>query len=115
MINKVIAQVKRFNEPVIACLGLAYKADIDDLRESPAVDIVAQLIQQTSDQILIVEPHVDNLPQKLSSTSSKLCTLEHALEHADIIVLLVDHSEFRTVDRERLNEKVIIDTKGVWR
>lgn len=115
VVDKVLEQANRFKAPSIACLGLSYKADIDDLRESPAVDIVQQLLARTSHTVLIVEPHVETLPEKLSAPTSELCHLSQALALADIIVLLVDHTEFKQVDRLLLHEKVIIDTKGVWR
>ncbi len=100
----------------IACLGLSYKADIDDLRESPAVEIVRALGENPGDGILVVEPHVDTLPVDLAGLSGvRLVNLDRALEEAAIVVLLVDHQPFRAIERSRLAGKVVIDTRGVWR
>ncbi|MET1033899.1 MAG: UDP-N-acetyl-D-mannosamine dehydrogenase [Arthrobacter sp.] len=100
----------------IAALGLAFKANIDDLRESPAVDIVARLAARYPDRrILTVEPHVDELPKQLAGLENVvLSTLDEALEAAPVVVLLVDHQQFRAVDRERLSGKGIVDTRGIW-
>lgn len=118
--NFVLAKIKekavRLKDPVIACLGLSYKADIDDLRESPAVTIVKHLAKEHQGRIMVVEPHINSLPADLSSFDCiELTNLETALKKADIVVLLVGHRVFRYVDRDLLNEKVVIDTLGVWR
>ena len=118
--HQIIARVRdrasRFSKPVIACLGLSYKADIDDLRESPAVEIVRDLSQERLGQILVVEPHVSELPPLLQNVDGiALTNLEQALQESDIILLLVGHRAFKNVDRSMLMEKVVIDTRGLWR
>jgi UDP-N-acetyl-D-mannosaminuronic acid dehydrogenase len=116
ILNKVKAAASRLRQPVIACLGLSYKADIDDLRESPALHIVEWLAQEKVGKLLIVEPNIHRLPESLTKTSHvRHVELEYALKAADIIVLLVDHRQFRRVDREILNAKIVIDTRGLWR
>ncbi|HEY9470070.1 MAG TPA: UDP binding domain-containing protein, partial [Propionibacteriaceae bacterium] len=107
----------RFKEPVIATLGLAFKPDIDDLRESPALEITKQLAQRMPHaKVLAVEPNVAELPKSLGAFDN--VTLEdtiEAIDAADVVVLLVDHREFKYVDRALIAEKAIIDTRGVWR
>ncbi|NQV55804.1 MAG: UDP-N-acetyl-D-mannosamine dehydrogenase [Rhodospirillales bacterium] len=99
----------------IVCLGLAYKADIDDLRESPAIDVVAELAKLTSRQILIVEPHIDVLPTELEDIDQlKLSELAAALQEAGTVVLLTDHSAFKDIDATQLTGKKIFDTRGYW-
>jgi UDP-N-acetyl-D-mannosaminuronic acid dehydrogenase len=116
VIDKVKSKADRFKQPSIACLGLAFKADIDDLRESPAVDIVATLAKEHAGEILAVEPHIQALPKKLAALGNVTLTdLDNALQKADIIVLLVNHRAFKGVDRVLLKEKVVIDTRGEWR
>jgi UDP-N-acetyl-D-mannosaminuronic acid dehydrogenase len=102
---------------VIACLGLAFKANIDDLRESPALEIVQRLAEQRSgNRLLVVEPYVDELPPALAAHSHlELVDLDVALSAADILVLLVDHIQFVSIDRGALANKVVIDTRGAWR
>lgn len=101
----------------IACLGLAFKANIDDLRESPSLEIVNQVVaKQLAQRIMVVEPYIDALPTGLSGRSEvELTDTEQALRDADVVVLLVDHLQFMSVDRDSLADKVVIDTRGSWR
>lgn len=113
----VIAQVheraERFRKPVIACLGLAFKADVDDLRESPALDIAQQLAETYGDNLLVCEPYISELPESLQGRA-KLTTAEDAITEADIVVLLVDHRPFKRLSRRVLDQRVVIDTRGCW-
>ncbi|SAK50350.1 nucleotide sugar dehydrogenase [Caballeronia pedi] len=113
VIERVERAAKRFKEPVIACLGLAFKANIDDLRESPAVEIVAALADKRSAGIVVVEPNISELPEKLRG-KVELRDLANAISVADIVVLLVEHREFKGLDSNRLQSKVLIDTRGVF-
>ncbi|MBR7945649.1 MULTISPECIES: UDP-N-acetyl-D-mannosamine dehydrogenase [Burkholderia] len=112
VVERVRHAASRFREPVIACLGLAFKADIDDLRESPAMKIVDALAGHVDATLLVVEPNVDALPASLDA-KARLCDLHTALAEADVIVVLVDHAPFRRMDPVRLQTKVVIDTRGV--
>lgn len=100
----------------IATLGLAFKADIDDLRESPALNITKRLAERFPDNpILAVEPNVDKLPGDFNGNENVvLMSTEDAIEQADIVVVLVDHKEFKDVNATQLKGKTIIDTKGLW-
>jgi UDP-N-acetyl-D-mannosaminuronic acid dehydrogenase len=109
VIDKVKAKADRFKKPVIGCLGLAFKANIDDLRESPALDITRKLVASGIGTVMACEPHVNGDFQEFP-----LYDLPHILRDADILVVLVDHDEFKTIDREPLKEKVVIDTRGIW-
>ncbi len=115
VINKVKKAVSRFKDPIVACLGLAFKADIDDLRSSPALDITVRLANELECKVLAVEPNIVGLPKALSDTEVQLTDLTNALEQADIILLLVDHREFKRVPAKSRSEKVVIDTRGIWR
>ncbi|PRY05230.1 UDP-N-acetyl-D-mannosamine dehydrogenase [Paraburkholderia sp. BL25I1N1] len=112
VIERVERAARRFKDPVIACLGLAFKANIDDLRESPAVEIADELAERFAGQVVVVEPNVRTLPALLDG-KVRLCELNEALLEADIIVILVDHAQFRRVDPVRFQAKVVIDTRGV--
>lgn len=92
----------------IAIYGLAFKPDIDDLRESPALEIACAIAHEKSNDLLIIEPNIDELPSKLSS--AKLVDIAVA-SSADIHLMLVDHREFR---ESRPPNGRIIDTRGVW-
>jgi UDP-N-acetyl-D-mannosaminuronic acid dehydrogenase len=116
--HHVVAKIKeaaaKSANPVIACLGLSYKPDVDDLRESPAVEIVKLVSEAGIGEILVVEPHIDKIPKNLSSLGITLCDFDVALERADILVLLVDHKSFLAMDNSRLQGRTVIDTRGVW-
>ena len=110
VIERVRAKAARFKEPVIACLGLTFKANIDDMRESPSLEIVQHLREAQIGEILACDPNVDS-----AKAPFPLTDLKTALQKADILLLLVDHEEFMDLDRELIKDKVVIDTKGVWR
>ena len=112
--HHVVAQVRaaaaRFPRPVVACLGLAFKANVDDLRESPAVEIARALAAGGLD-VLAVEPHVRALPAALAGRV-RLVGLEEALAAAEVVVLLVDHRAFGALKLADLAGKALIDTRG---
>jgi UDP-N-acetyl-D-mannosaminuronic acid dehydrogenase len=114
VVNKVKAHAAKFKAPKVACLGLAYKPDVDDLRESPAVQIVEQLAKENIAELLIVEPYINELPKRLVDLGLKLWDLEHACAEADILLLLVDHAAFLAIDHDLMANKIIVDTRGVW-
>ena len=102
--------------PAVACLGLAYKADTDDLRESPALEIVRLLADGMEGEILVVEPHVAAIPESLEGLAGvRMTDLDDAIARAQIVVLLADHQAFRSLDRSLLEGKAVIDTRGAWR
>jgi len=114
VINKIRKVAEEFKKPKIALLGLAFKADIDDLRESPAVGIAETVIQEALGDVLVVEPHIKELPAKLQADNVSFVSLGESLEQANIIVTLTDHSIFKQVKQSVLQEKVIIDARGIW-
>lgn len=93
----------------IACYGLAFKPDIDDLRESPALDIVRDLSREHRGSLLAVEPNIDTLPGGLGGAT--LVELKDALQTADAHVMLVDHKEFKAVAAPA---GLMVDARGVW-
>ena len=112
--HHVVAQVRAAAalqaQPVVACLGLAFKANVDDLRESPAVEITAALAAAGL-PVLAVEPHVRVLPPSLAG-KAKLVSLEEAMAAANVIVLLVDHRAFGSLTLASFVGKALIDTRG---
>ncbi|OKP04655.1 UDP-N-acetyl-D-mannosamine dehydrogenase [Xenorhabdus eapokensis] len=105
---------KRANEIKIACFGLAFKPNIDDLRESPAVYITKMVAQWHAGQTIAVEPNVHELPDSLKDLVT-LMDVNPALEEADVVLMLVDHSQFKAINGSAIKQKWIVDTKGVWR
>ena len=110
VINKVKAKAERFKNPVIGCLGLTFKANIDDMRESPSLDIVKDLMAQNVGKILACDPNVQT-----GKVDFPLVDLKQVLKEADILLLLVDHTEFKEIDLDTIKDKVVIDTRGVLR
>lgn len=110
VLQNVKAKAERFKRPVIGCLGLAFKANIDDLRESPALEITRELLSCDVGKIMACEPNINGEFKEFP-----LYALEDVLNEADILLLLVGHQEFKNIDHELLKEKVIIDTCGIWK
>lgn len=101
-------------ELTIACLGLAFKPNIDDLRESPALRITEALAAKHTGAIVAVEPNIHELPTSLSADKVQLMDCETALVEADVILLLVDHKQFKAIDLQLAPNQQLVDTRGVW-
>lgn len=116
--SKVVAQVTAAlhdtKQQTVAFFGLAFKADIDDLRESPAIEIVSRVAKTPGIEIFVVEPNIDGLPSNLSTLGVQLVEAEKAIERANVCVMLVDHKPFKQIDVDNLEGKILIDTRGVW-
>ncbi|MEH6767625.1 UDP-N-acetyl-D-mannosamine dehydrogenase [Psychrobacter sp.] len=114
VIEKINVEINRLKsecveKPTVALLGLAFKPDIDDLRESPAVNIAKKMLENQSANILLVEPNIDKLPKALES--GKLSSLDDAMQIADVVAILVAHNEFK---KEPLKNSVaVIDAVGI--
>lgn len=114
VLDKVLDAVAGVEAPVVAAYGLAFKPNIDDLRESPAAEIVRELATTSPEMtVLAVEPHIDELPAALADLPNvRLVDAEEALARADAHALLVDHTVFRGL-AERLTTKRLVDTRGM--
>ncbi|KAF6661755.1 UDP-N-acetyl-D-mannosamine dehydrogenase [Pantoea sp. EKM101V] len=105
---------KRASDITIACFGLAFKPNIDDLRESPAVGVAQKIAEWHRGTTWVVEPHIAQIADALAG-KAELVSGEQALAQADILVMLVDHRAFRAIDAAQVQQQWIVDTKGVWR
>jgi len=108
--NKVIESCNQFEkfhqrEPVVACMGLAFKPNIDDLRESPAKYITSRVISEARAEILVVEPNISE------HVSFNLAKMEEAYKRADIIVWLVKHDAFLEIQVDV--SKIELDFCGI--
>lgn len=108
--NKVMEACQQFveandREPVVACMGLAFKPNIDDLRESPAKYIASRIVSESRAEVLIVEPNVS------AHSSFHLTDYREAYKRADIVVWLVRHTPFVELPREE--GKLELDFCGV--
>jgi len=107
VIQKVKLNADKLKHPVIGCLGLAFKADVDDLRESPSLDIVKRLMSENIGEVLVAEPNL------ATHEEIKLLPYDEVVRKADIVLLLVNHKEFSRLKTADLKEKILIDTRGV--
>lgn len=98
----------------VACLGLAFKANIDDFRESPARFVAASLARRFGSRIHVVEPYAGALPVEFTDTGASLIDLDSALEECDVLIVLVDHDVFRVVPLAERAGKAVYDTRGIW-
>ena len=98
----------------VALLGLAFKANVDDFRESPAMKVAEVLTQKFGNRIAIVEPHVAELPKVLSDTGATLIDIDSALADCDTMIVLVDHDIFKSVPADERAGKIVYDTRGIW-
>lgn len=108
--NKVIEACQEFEkthqrEPIVACMGLAFKPNIDDLRESPAKYITSRIISEARAEVYVVEPNIEK------HKSFIIADAKDAYQKADIIAWLVRHKEF--VNLDRLEDKIEFDFCGV--
>ncbi len=120
-VDWVMNKVKTYSEKftlssnfTIACFGLAFKADVDDLRESPALEIAKRINSEISCNLLLVEPNLICLPSD-TGLKIELSDLSYAISSADLLVLLVDHKEFKLLKPSYFNNKSILDTRGIWK
>ncbi|MBT11537.1 MAG: UDP-N-acetyl-D-mannosamine dehydrogenase, partial [Oceanospirillaceae bacterium] len=114
-IEKILSAVNSIgrepSEVRLALLGLAFKANVDDLRESPAVSIAKEVIERSGAHVMLVEPNIKECV--LDGRITPLFDVAEAIEAADLVVILVDHDEFKDVF---INEsKDVIDFRGVIR
>jgi UDP-N-acetyl-D-mannosaminuronic acid dehydrogenase len=98
---------KTAKDVTIACYGLAFKPNIDDLRESPALYITQKISNMHSGRVIAVEPNINSLPSDILNV--KLCDLKQSLNESDIHILLVAHKEFKGIN---INSSYI-DTIGI--
>ena len=117
-IHHVIAQaealISAHPQARVACLGLAFKANIDDFRESPARLVAVTLARKFGDRIAVVEPYAAELPKEFAGTTAELIDIDTALETSDILIVLVDHDAFKAVPLAERAHKLVYDTRGIW-
>jgi UDP-N-acetyl-D-mannosaminuronic acid dehydrogenase len=114
VVDHLTSLSSRFREPIIACFGIAYKANVDDLRESPSVEIVRLLSERPDLRVLVVEPNITELPSCLRGLRNvTLVDADTARQNADIVALLVGHRQFQRLDKKLLLSKVVLDTIGL--
>lgn len=100
---------KSLADIVVACYGLTFKANIDDLRESPALSITCRLKDELSTKVIAVEPNIEGFIE----SDIKLVSFDEANRVADVLVVLVDHQQFSSLSSLDFKNKILVDTRGV--
>ncbi|MBM4001101.1 MAG: UDP-N-acetyl-D-mannosamine dehydrogenase [Planctomycetes bacterium] len=111
VLRRIVDAARARGARTIGCLGLAYKADVDDLRESPSLEIVRELRAMDEFELLVCEPYV--VANRF--TEFPLTDLDDVLRRSDVLALLTDHAPFRNLPFETLQGKSVVDPRGTWR
>jgi UDP-N-acetyl-D-mannosaminuronic acid dehydrogenase len=115
VVAKASDLIDRFPGEDAACLGLAFKPNIDDFRESPAVEVAHRLARRYGPRVKLVEPYARALPMEFAGTEAELIDIDSAIERCGIFIVLVDHDVFKSVPLDERAGKAVYDTRGIWR
>ena len=114
VIDRAVRLIEAHPGAKVACLGLAFKANIDDFRESPARFVAVRIARRFGARVQIVEPYAGELPVEFTDTGAGLIDIDTALETCDVLIVLVDHDVFRVVPLAERQGKAVYDTRGIW-
>lgn len=114
VVARAEALIEAHPQAQVACLGLAFKANIDDFRESPARAVAARLARKYGTRIKLVEPYAAQLPREFEGTGADLIDIDTALESCAVLIVLVDHDQFKAVPLAERAHLQVYDTRGIW-
>lgn len=114
VITRAVAMISANPAMKVGCMGLAFKANIDDFRESPAMKVAVDLASRFGSQINIVEPYAATLPDAFDGTGATLIDVDTALLECDILITLVDHDAFKAIPLAERAGKTVYDVRGIW-
>ncbi|EHR01479.1 UDP-N-acetyl-D-mannosamine dehydrogenase [Bradyrhizobium sp. WSM471] len=113
-VERAMALIEEHPYANVACCGLAFKANVDDLRESPALEVAHQLAERYGGRVKIVEPNIRELPASISKHGATLTDLNEAIKTCDVAIVLVDHDDFKLVPLAERRHLAVIDMRGIW-
>ena len=112
--ERAVALIEDNGFASIACLGLAFKANVDDLRESPALEVALKLAEKYGSRVKVVEPNIDELPPALARAGAVLTDLDDAIRSCEVAIVLVDHDQFKLAPLADRRHLAVLDTRGIW-
>ena len=113
-IERAIAVIEDHPYANVACCSLAFKANVDDLRESPALEISLELAKKYGSRIKIAEPNLRELPPQFAGSGAEFMDVDEAVRACEIAILLVDHDQFKMVPLAERRHLDVIDMRGIW-
>ena len=113
-VERAVALIEEHPYAKIACCGLAFKANVDDLRESPALEVAHQIACRYGARVMIVEPNIRELPSIIAEQGAELIELDEAIRTCEIAIILVDHDQFKMIPLAERRHLAVIDTRGIW-
>jgi UDP-N-acetyl-D-mannosaminuronic acid dehydrogenase len=114
VIEQASSMIEADPKMIIGCMGLAFKANIDDFRESPAMKVASELARRFGNRVRIVEPYAAELPADFVNTGATLIDIDNALLDCGMLITLVDHDAFKAIPLAERANKVVYDVRGIW-
>jgi UDP-N-acetyl-D-mannosaminuronic acid dehydrogenase len=113
-VGRAAALIEEHPYANVACCGLAFKANVGDLRESPALEVAHQLAERYGKRIKIVDPYVPHLPTEIAKHGAELMDLDAAIKTCEVAIVLVDHDQFKMIPLAERRHLAVVDTRGIW-
>ena len=113
-VERAVALIEENSFASVACLGFAFKANVDDLRESPAMEVAKQLSERYGARIKIVEPNIRELPRVLAHCGAEFVDIDDAIKNCEVAIVLVDHDQFKMIPLADRRHLAVLDTRGIW-
>lgn len=112
--EQIIRHADRFKNPIVGCFGATYKPDVEDMRESPSLEVIKMVAARSEIQLIVCDPLIKTLPPELTETNRvSLASIDDACNQADIAALLVGHRQFRQMHPNRFLNKIVVDAIGL--
>jgi UDP-N-acetyl-D-mannosaminuronic acid dehydrogenase len=112
--HQIIQHAGRFKHPVVGCFGATYKPDVEDLRESPSLEVIKLVAAESDIRVVVCDPMIKGLPEELACINRvSFASIDETCNQADIAALLVGHRQFRKVNSNRFLNKIVVDAIGL--